>query len=223
MTDHMIVLPGGGYLRHAAHEAEIVADWFATLGVSASVLRYPVSTRHPAPLQAVRREIRSQRAAGAERIGLCGFSAGGHAAGLAALAPQTHADERVDAVILGYPVVSMTTGPHPGSRDRLLGADASDEAALAVSLEHLVTADAPPFFVWHTAEDATVPVSHSLHLAESFRGAGSDLELHVFPHGHHGLGLAEGHRAGVWRDLAASWLAHQGWGTPRSRLTRAPG
>ncbi|GHD76422.1 hypothetical protein GCM10010317_092970 [Streptomyces mirabilis] len=82
---HMIVLPGGGYAEHAAHEAEPVVDWLGDIGVRASVFRYPLRARHPEPLNALRAEIRRRRAAGAQRIGLIGFSAGGHLAGLAAL------------------------------------------------------------------------------------------------------------------------------------------
>ncbi|MFE4815800.1 hypothetical protein ACFRFU_05085 [Streptomyces sp. NPDC056704] len=82
---HMIVLPGGGYAEHASHEAEPVVDWLGDIGVRASVFRYPLRARHPEPLNALRAEIRRRRAAGAQRIGLIGFSAGGHLAGLAAL------------------------------------------------------------------------------------------------------------------------------------------
>ncbi|MFE4631662.1 hypothetical protein, partial [Streptomyces mirabilis] len=75
---HMIVLPGGGYAEHAAHEAEPVVDWLGDIDVRASVFRYPLRARHPEPLNALRAEIRRRRAAGAQRIGLIGFSAGGH-------------------------------------------------------------------------------------------------------------------------------------------------
>ena len=84
---HMIVLPGGGYAEHTSHEAEPVARWLSGIGVQASVFRYPLNVRHPVPLQAVRAEIRRLRAGGVQHIGLMGFSAGGHLAGLAALAP----------------------------------------------------------------------------------------------------------------------------------------
>jgi acetyl esterase/lipase len=78
----MIVLPGGGYAQHVAHEAEPVAGWLAALRVPASVFRYPLHARHPVPLEALRADIRRRREAGAQRIGLIGFSAGGHLAGL---------------------------------------------------------------------------------------------------------------------------------------------
>ena len=89
---HMIVLPGGGYAEHAAHEAEPVASWLGEIDVQASVFRYPLNVRYPVPLDALRAEIGRRRAAGARRIGLIGFSAGGHLAGLAALAPARPGD-----------------------------------------------------------------------------------------------------------------------------------
>jgi acetyl esterase/lipase len=84
---HMIVLPGGGYAAHAENEAEPIANWLSGIGIQASVFRYPLNVRHPVPRDALLGEIRHRRAGGADRIGLIGFSAGGHLAGLAALAP----------------------------------------------------------------------------------------------------------------------------------------
>ena len=89
----MIVLPGGGYAQHAAHEAEPIAEWLGGLGVAASVFLYPLNVRHPAPLNALRGEIRRVRNGGSTRIGVIGFSAGGHLAGLAALADGADADD----------------------------------------------------------------------------------------------------------------------------------
>ena len=79
---HALVLPGGGYSQHAPHEAEPVVEWLAGLGIRASVFPHPLHTRHPMPLQALRREIRPPRRRRADRIGIVGFSAGGHLAGL---------------------------------------------------------------------------------------------------------------------------------------------
>src|ERR1700757_2580865 len=101
---HMIVLPGGGYAEHAPHEAEPGARWLGEIGIQASVFRYPLNVRHPAPLDALRAEIGRRRAEGAERIGLIGFSAGGHLAGLAALAPRAAPEESVDFAVLGYAI-----------------------------------------------------------------------------------------------------------------------
>jgi len=111
---HMIVLPGGGYAEHAAHEAEPVASWLGEIGVQASVFRYPLNVRYPVPLDALRAEIGRRRAAGARRIGLIGFSAGGHLAGLAALAPAAVPDQTVQFACLVTP--SPRCRPRPTVR-----------------------------------------------------------------------------------------------------------
>jgi acetyl esterase/lipase len=202
MTAHVIVLPGGGYHRHAPHEGEPVAAWLRGLGLDASVFEYPVLTRHPAVVDAVAAEVRRVRTAGATRVGLLGFSAGGHAAGHTALT-----GDGVDFAILGYPVVSMLTDTHAGSRENLIGLDASPELRATTSLERLVTASSPPFFVWHTADDASVPVEHAYLLGQALAAHGVKHALHVFQHGRHGLGLAEGTEAEAWTALCALWIA----------------
>src|SRR5713101_8591961 len=125
------------------------------MGVQASVFRYPLNVRHPVPLDALRAEIDRRRAAGAQRIGLIGFSAGGHLAGLAALAPGAAPDETVHFAVLGYAITSMETESYRPARLILLGEDASPELRRAISLDALVTTNTPPFFIWHTAEDRT--------------------------------------------------------------------
>src|SRR6266699_6273918 len=156
-STHMIVLPGGGYAEHAPYEAEPVARWLGEIGVRASVFRYPLNVRHPAPLDALRAEIGRRRAGGAQRIGLIGFSAGGHLAGLAALAPGAAPDETVQFAVLGYAITSMETETYRPARLILLGEDASPRLRRSTSLDALVTPASPPFFVWHTAEDPYVP------------------------------------------------------------------
>jgi acetyl esterase/lipase len=208
MTDHVIVLPGGGYRRHAPHEGEPVAEWMRGLGLAASVFAYPVKTRHPAVRDAVRAEIRRVRDAGADRVALVGFSAGGHAAAHTALTTPGAAD----LVVLGYPVVSMLLDTHHGSRNQLLGPEASPAARAEASLDLLVTASAPPFFVWHTADDGAVPVQHAYLLGMALAASGVRHELHVFPHGVHGLGLAEGSGPPErWTSLCEGWLRQEGW------------
>jgi acetyl esterase/lipase len=212
MSDHIIVLPGGGYGGHAPHEGEPAAEWLRGLGLEASVFEYPVKTRHPVPLTAVRTEVARVRDAGAGRVGVLGFSAGGHAAALAALAPGAPPSERIDLVILAYPVVSMLLPTHAGSRQNLLGRDPSDAERAATSVDLLVTPAAPPFFIWHTAEDAAVPVQHSYLLGMALAAASVRHALHVFPLGVHGLGLAEGSGgASRWTSLCAEWLREEGW------------
>ncbi|WP_329459597.1 alpha/beta hydrolase [Streptomyces sp. NBC_01497] len=207
MRTHVIVLPGGGYAEHAAHEAEPVVAWLNGLGLQAGVFRYPLNVRHPLPLQALRAEIRRCRASGAERIGLMGFSAGGHLAGLAALAPGADAQEAVQFAVLGYAITSMETETYRPARLILLGDEADPVLRRSTSLDALVTSEAPPFFVWHTAEDAYVPPEHTYRLAAALAAHDVPHAVHVFAHGPHSLGLAEG--AGDtanWRALAASWI-----------------
>ncbi len=211
-SSHVIVLPGGGYGMLSDTESEVIAERLRSLGLSASVFYYPVQTRHPGPLDAVREEIRRVRATGVERLALLGFSAGGHLAGHAALTASADAVEGVDAAVLCYPVVSMELATHRGSQDELLGPDAGGELRAATSLDRLVTADAPPFFVWHTAEDEAVPVEHTYLLGQALAAHFVPHALHVFAEGEHGLGLAEGAGAAEqWSRLAADWLTAQGW------------
>ena len=212
--DHVIVLPGGGYTRISENESTTIVDWLTSLGLSASYFAYPVATRHPAVLDAVRGEIRARRDAGAERIALLGFSAGGHAAGHATVAPGASERERVDLAILCYPVVSMMLPTHQISRENLLGVNATPEERAAASVDLLVTPSAPPFFIWHTAEDPVVPVQHSYLLGMALAAAGVRHALHVFPRGRHGLNLArlDGDGDAVrWTELCAAWLRDEGW------------
>ena len=207
---HVIVLPGGGYAEHAPHEGEPVARWLTGIGVHASVFRYPLNARHPAPLRAVRAEIRRQRADGARRIGLMGFSAGGHLAGLAALAPGMTPEEAVQFAVLGYAITSMETETYRPSRLILLGQDASPGLRRSTSLDALVTAGSPPFFLWHTAEDPYVPPEHTYRLARALASSDVPHTAHVFAHGPHSLGLADGAGdAAIWTTLADAWIHDQ--------------
>ena len=227
----IIVCPGGGYGRLAPHEGEPIAQWLNGLGIAAFVLHYRVAPhRHPTPLGDAQRAIRIVRQRGAEwglassRVGLLGFSAGGHLTASAGVfhdpGDQANADpvERVssrpDALILCYPVISFIDFHHQGSTDNLLGPEATAASREAVSLERHVDATTPPTFLWHTADDAAVPVEHSLIFAGALRRHEIPFELHVYPHGRHGLGLAEeAPLVAGWTTLCASWLATQGFGT----------
>jgi acetyl esterase/lipase len=206
----VIVLPGGGYAEHAPHEAEPVAAWLSSLGLSASVFRYPLHARHPEPLNALRAEIRRLRDQGADRIGVVGFSAGGHLAGHAALAPTGDPSEQVQFAVLGYAITSMETETYRPSRVILLGEDASPELRRATSLDRLVTGGSPPFFLWHTAEDIYVPPKHTYRLAAALAAHEVPHTVHVFPHGPHSLGLAQGAGdAAAWTAFAKTWIAEQ--------------
>lgn len=221
----VLVLPGGGYARQADHEAEPVAEWLASLGIHAFVLRYRVAPdRHPAPLTDAKEAILHIRSGAhgldldPQRVGVLGFSAGGHLAatlstGVATGNPRLDVAASVpDRTVLCYPVVSYTSEVHQGSVDNLLGEAPPSDLLAEVSAEQQVGAQSPPAFVWHTADDAAVPVSHSLGYAGALMAAGVPAELHVFPNGRHGLGLAGG-EAGPdqWPALCAAWLQRAGW------------
>jgi acetyl esterase/lipase len=207
---HVIVLPGGGYAEHAAHEGEPVVKWLKGLDLEASVFRYPLRVRHPVPLHALQAEIRRLRQDGVTRVGLIGFSAGGHLAGMASLASDAGAYERVDFAVLGYAITSMETETYRPARLILLGEDASPELRRATSLDAMVTPSSPPFFIWHTAEDAYVPPEHTYRLARVLAAHRIPHTVHVFAHGPHSLGLAHGSGdPETWKSLAASWIAEQ--------------
>lgn len=218
----VVVLPGGGYTRLADHEGEPVARWLNSLGVAAYVARYRVAPhRFPLPLLDAARAVRWVRHhTAAAKVGVLGFSAGGHLAGLLAtesgpmLAEGPHdevdaAAARPDLAVLCYPVVRFDDSPdtHRGSVQSLLGGAA---AAGELSVDRRVNAHTPPMFLWHTADDASVPVSNSLHLAAALAGHGVPVELHVYPHGRHGLGLArEEPRVAGWTAGCAAFLAER--------------
>jgi acetyl esterase/lipase len=231
----VLVLPGGGYARTAPHEAEPVAEWLSGLGIHAFVLRYSVAPdRHPAPLQDAKEamlHIRSGAhglAVDEGRVGALGFSAGGHLAATLSTAAAT-GDPRLDVPgaipdlsVLCYPVVSLTHEVHQGSVDNLLGRAPSSGLLAALSADGHVSAATPPAFLWHTADDAAVSVSHSLRYAGALMEAGVPAELHIFPSGRHGLGLA-GDEPGArqWPALCADWLLRAGWALPAGVATLA--
>jgi len=219
----IVVCPGGGYEGRAPHEGAPVAEWLNRIGVSAVVLDYRVTPyRHPFPLGDAQRAIRTVRAHAAEwridpnRVGILGFSAGGHLAGAAALlgAGQTDAADAVDrqpgrpdAVVLGYPVITFGDKRHDGSMVNLIGRNPDETLRHRLSLENSVTRETPPVFLWATSDDEAVPVENSLLFAEALRRSGVPFALHIFPHGRHGLGLArEDPVVGTWTTLCADWL-----------------
>ena len=147
-----------------------------------------------------------------------GFSAGGHLAGLAALAPGGDAGDAVDFAVLGYAITSMETETYRPARVILLGEDATPELRRATSLDALVTGSSPPFFLWHTAEDPYVPPEHTYRLGNSLAAHGVPHSVHVFAHGPHSLGLARGSGdAAAWTTLAASWIAERAGVSPPIR------
>ncbi|WP_281889477.1 alpha/beta hydrolase [Paenibacillus sp. YYML68] len=226
----VIVCPGGGYARCAQHEGEPIAQWLNRIGISAFVLDYRVApSKHPAPLSDAQRAVRIVRA-NAEawgidpsRIGILGFSAGGHVAGSTGVffdegAPEAEdpierCSSRPDVTILCYPVITLTEPfGHQGSRRHLLGEESSEEQAHSMSLERHVRPDTPPVFLWYTSDDEVVPVENALLYAAALRRERVPFELHSYESGRHGLGLAEEHPyAAPWTEACERWLRIRGF------------
>jgi len=227
----VIVAPGGGYQNLAMnHEGRQVANWLNSLGVSAFVLKYRLGPKyhHPIELDDAQRAIRTVRARAAEfgatpdRVGIMGFSAGGHLASTAG----THFDDgnaaaadaidrvssRPDFLILGYPVITMKAPyVHEGSKKNLLGDTPDPGLVDLLSNELQVTARTPPTFLFHTSSDTTVPVENSVMFYLALRKANVPVEMHIFQTGPHGVGLALNDAAlGAWPPLLATWLRGRG-------------
>jgi acetyl esterase/lipase len=227
----IVVCPGGGYRALAPHEGHSIAVWLNSVGVTAFVLKYRLAPRygHPAPMQDVQRALRTVRARAAEwkidpqRIGVMGFSAGGHLSSTAATHfddgdagakdPLERVSSRPDLAILCYPVITMTPEfGHAGSRRNLLGENPTPELVELLSNEKRVTARTPPVFFFHTQDDPGVPVENSLLFAAALRKAKVPFELHAFEHGRHGVGLAANDPAlGAWPKLLENWLRTKGF------------
>lgn len=220
----VIVCPGGGYGGLANHEGEPFARLFALHGLMSAVLYYRVApNRFPAPYNDAARAIRYVRSKADEldidpsRIAIMGFSAGGHLASTIAIQPELHIEPdddlapkfsaRPDRVILGYPVVSFGPKGHQGSANNLLGPDATDARRRQFSNEHHVTKNSPPAFVFHTADDAGVPVENALLLASAYAAQGVPCEVHSYRTGPHGVGMALNNPAlRSWTGLLIDWL-----------------
>jgi acetyl esterase/lipase len=227
----IIVAPGGGYGALAMdHEGRQVAAHLNAMGVSAFVLKYRLGPRyrHPVQIGDAQRAIRTVRARATElgvvpgRIGMMGFSAGGHLTSTAGThfdAGKTDADDpierassRPDFLILGYPVISFDPAiTHGGSRRNLLGENPDPALVTALSNDLQVTAETPATFIFHTTADTAVPVENSIRFYLALRAAKIPAEMHVFENGPHGVGLALWDPAlSTWPTLLANWLRGRG-------------
>jgi acetyl esterase/lipase len=235
----VVICPGGGYSFLATeHEGTEVATWLNSLGVAGVMLKYRLAPKyhHPSMLDDAQRAIRTVRAKSGEwkldpkRVGILGFSAGGHLASTAA----THFDKgkadapdpvdrescRPDRAILVYAVIALgTPHGHGGSKKNLLGDNPSQELLMSLSNETQVTKETPPTFLAHTNEDTAVPPENALLFALAMRKAGVPVELHLFEKGVHGLGLGSGWKNRIpanpafeaWPKLCETWLKGQGF------------
>jgi acetyl esterase/lipase len=227
----VIVLPGGGYRALAMNsEGRQIANYLNSIGIAAFVLQYRLGPRyhHPVELNDAQRAIRMVRSHAADwhiasdRIGVMGFSAGGHLAATA----STHfdsgkpdaadaidrANSRPDFSILCYPVISLTEAwTHQGSKLNLLGENPPPALAKALSLEQAVIAQTPPTFIFQTNADTSVPAENSVYYYLALRKAGVSAELHVFESGPHGVGLAMNDPANSeWPKLLLNWMRAHG-------------
>jgi acetyl esterase/lipase len=230
-TPAIIICPGGGYVNLAMnHEGRQVANYLNSLGVAAFVLRSRLGPRyrHPIELGDAQRAIRMVRSRAAEwrldpaRIGVLGFSAGGHLAMTAstqfdagnpnAADAIDRANSRPDFTVLGYPVISLTESwTHQGSKNSLLGPNPEPELVKSLSGEHAVTRQTPPTFLFHTNADTAVPPENSVYYYLALRKAGVAAEMHIFEKGPHGVGLANDDAAlSEWSKLLANWLRVHG-------------
>jgi acetyl esterase/lipase len=227
----VIVAPGGGYRNLSMDkEGRQVASWFNAMGVTAYVLKYRLGPRyhHPIELGDAQRAIRlvrsraTQLGIAADRIGMMGFSAGGHLTATAG----THFDDgnrdasdsidrvssRPDFLILAYPVISFDPAiAHKGSEQNLLGDNPEQKLVQELSDELQVTAKTPPTFLFHTNADTTVPAENSVRFYLALRQAKVPAEMHIFQNGPHGVGLDLGDPVlSQWPTLLVNWLRGRG-------------
>ncbi len=232
VTAAVIICPGGSYARLSmTHEGYDVAKRFQEAGVAAFVLKYRLpndscmTDKTTGPLQDAQEAlylVRKNAAAwniDSAKIGIMGFSAGGHLASTAGTHFQTpinpHADKisvRPDFMLLIYPVISFTDSiAHTGSKGNLLGKDPSIELVTKYSNELQVTAQTPPAFLVHAADDKSVKVANSLEFAKALMSFKIPVEMHIYPHGGHGFGLNNTTTKEDWFAAALNWMRASGW------------
>jgi Esterase/lipase len=224
----VVIFPGGGY-QHLSMEKEgsDVANWLAGTGVTAFVVRYRLGPayHHPIELGDAQRAIRIVRSRATEwsidprRLGIIGFSAGGHLASTAGTHydagnasssdPIERVSSRPDFMLLLYPVITFrdTVLMHRGSRDNLIGKGPDNALVQLLSNEMQVTRDTPPTFLVHSTDDKTVPVENSIMFYEALKAKGVPAEMHIFEYGGHGFGLAPNDPTlGEWTTLCEAWI-----------------
>ncbi len=228
----VIIFPGGGYGALAmTYEGLDVGDWFGSFGVTAFVLKYRMrgtGHMHPVPMMDGQRAIRTVRARAAEwkidptRVGVLGFSAGGHLASTLGTHfdkgdakspdPIERVSSRPDFLILCYPVISLTAPTtHRGSLQNLLGESPDPKLLHSLSNETQVTPQTPPTFIFQTSEDTGVPAENSVSFYLALHKAGVPVEMHIFQNGRHGVGLAKDlPGTKEWSELCQEWLKVRG-------------
>ena len=227
----VVICPGGAYSRLAINkEGYSVAKEFNKIGVTAFVLKYRLpndaimADKTVGPLQDAQQAILTVRSHASEwgispnRVGIIGFSAGGHLASTAG----THFDKAVvenktifsirpDFMILMYPVISFGEFAHVGSKENLAGKNATAAIIDLYSNEKHVTATTPPTFIVHAQDDDVVPVQNSLLMYDALIKAKVSTEMHLYPAGGHGFGLNNAKSKARWFDWCAAWLDTNGF------------
>jgi len=229
----VVICPGGGYAGLAFDKEGVqIAQWFNAQGVAAFVLKFRCGGaphQHPIPLKDAQRAMRIVRHRAAEwqlqpdRIGVMGFSAGGHLAStlgthfdqgdLQASKPLERTSCRPDFLVLIYPVISLENDiTHRGSREHLLGTNPDKNQVRELSNHLQVHEDVPPTFLVHAGDDQAVPVENSLQFYRAVNQHKIAAELHIFAAGGHGFGmrLPQKTPAATWPALLAAWLKEQG-------------
>ncbi len=228
----VVIAPGGGYQNLAMdHEGLQVAQWLNAHGIAALVLKYRLGPvyHNPIELEDAQRALRYARSHAAamgvqaDHIGMWGFSAGGHLAATAgtkfdagnAASPDEieRVSSRPDFLVLAYPVISMEDGvTHGGSQLNLLGPNADAGLKSALSADEQVTAQTPPTFIFATTDDAVVPVMNSVRMYTALVKAKVPVEMHLYRHGPHGVGLAQADaELSEWPGLLYRWMHVNGW------------
>ena len=226
----VIVCAGGAYCGRTYHESVPVAKMLNDAGFNAFVLNYRLCPySYPAMLYDIQRAIRVVRYRAKEfninpeKIGVMGFSAGGHLCIMAMekfdvqFPPYDEIDKiscRPDAAVLCYPVVSLLQIPDgsPRTSRSLFGGVYNPELAKELTGEFNVNDNNPPVFIWHTSDDEAVNVTNSMKLGMALREKNIQFEMHIYPHGKHGLGLAEGDEVvSRWANEACDWLKRLGF------------
>ncbi len=228
----VVICPGGGYAVLAIdHEGAQIARWFNTMGITAFVLKYRLPSdkimvdKTIGPLQDAQEAIRIVRRNAKEwninpdKIGIMGFSAGGHVASTV----STHYNEKVydvqdatsarpDFSILIYPVISMDSSiTHMGSRENLLGKNPSPELVKKFSNELQVTKETPPAFLVCSTDDDVVPIQNSINYLMALKKAGVHAELHIYESGGHGYGMGRSKDTEInWPEACKKWLEARG-------------
>jgi acetyl esterase/lipase len=228
----VVICPGGGYWGIAIdHEGKQTAEWLNSIGISAFVLKYRLpddaimEDKSVGPLQDAQRAIRIVRRRAKEwninpaRIGIMGYSAGGHLAATLSThydenvyEPENETSARPDFSLLIYPVITMDASyTHMGSRETLLGKNPTDEQVKRFSNELQVDGQTPPAFLVHSLDDDTVPVLNSINYALALKKNSVPCELHLYEQGGHGYGLGRSDNTeSTWPEACKKWLGAHG-------------